>query len=97
MKFSTRPTNSSSAPPKATLRPADDHALKLSYMRYENNFGEILPTMVASGTGGVFTTSQLPLSEIALDQFTARYHWKPADNNLLHLRVNTWMSSSDEV
>jgi len=89
--------NSSSALLKATLRPADDHELKLSYMRYENNFGEILPTMVASGTGGIFTTTQLPLSEIALDQFTARYHWKPTDNSLVDLRVNTWMSSTDEL
>lgn len=88
--------NSTSALLKATLRPADDHELKLSYIRYENRFGEVLPTMVAS-TGGIFTISQLPLSTIALDQFSARYHWKSTDNNLVDLRINTWMSSTDEL
>jgi hemoglobin/transferrin/lactoferrin receptor protein len=88
--------NSTSALLKATMRPADGHELQLGYMRYENNFGEVMPTLVIS-TGTVFTLAQLPLSKIALDQFTARYHWKPVDNNLIDFKANAWMSATDEV
>jgi hemoglobin/transferrin/lactoferrin receptor protein len=88
--------NSSSALLKATLRPADDHELTLGYMRYENNFGEVMPTLVIS-TGTIFQVAQLPLSRIALDQFTARYNWKPVDNNLIDFKANAWMSATDEV
>ena len=43
--------NSTSALLKATLRPADGHELRLGYIRYENKFGEVLPTVVVT-TGG---------------------------------------------
>jgi hemoglobin/transferrin/lactoferrin receptor protein len=88
--------NSSSALLKATLRPADDHELTLGYMRYDNRFGEVMPTTVIS-TGTIFSVTQLPLSGVALDQFTARYNWKPADNKLIDFKVNAWMSATDEV
>ncbi|RKE69355.1 hemoglobin/transferrin/lactoferrin receptor protein [Pseudorhodoplanes sinuspersici] len=87
--------NSSSALLKATLRPADGHELQLGYMRYENKFGEVLPTVLAGSS--VFTRAQLKLSTAAVDQFTARYHFKPADNNLIDLKANAWMSGTDEV
>ena len=88
--------NSSSALLKATLRPADDHELTFGYMRYDNNFGEVMPTTVIA-TDTIFKATQLPLSSIALDQFTARYNWKPADNKLIDFKANAWMSATDEV
>lgn len=88
--------NSSSVLFKTTLRPADDHELQLGYMRYENKFGEIFPSWIAAN----LTTTiprQASLSEIALDQFTARYHWKPSDNPMVDLKANAWMSATDEL
>lgn len=89
--------NSTSTLLKATLRPADDHELRLGYIRYENKYGEVMPTVVVASPGGIFPLAQLPLSTAAVDQFSARYNWKPADNNLIDLKAKAWMSSSDEV
>lgn len=89
--------NSTSALLKATLRPADGHELRLGYIRYENKYGEVMPTVVVASPGGIFPLAQLPLSTAAVDQFSARYHWKPADNNLIDFKAKAWMSSTDEV
>jgi hemoglobin/transferrin/lactoferrin receptor protein len=81
---------------KATMRPLDDHELQLGYLHYANRFGETMPTLILT-TSGTSTPQQLALSTIALDQFTVRHHWKPADNELIDFKANAWMSSSDEV
>lgn len=88
--------NSSSFLLKTTLRPADDHELQLGYMRYENAFGEVFPSWIAAGST-IRTAQQTRLATIALDQFTARYHWKPADNPLVDLKANASMSATDEL
>lgn len=77
---------------KTTLRPADGHELKLSYMHYDNEFGEVTPLIVAVGA----TPKQVDLSKIDLNQATARYNWKPADNPLIDFKLNTWISNTDE-
>ncbi|MGE0626239.1 MAG: type I-E CRISPR-associated endoribonuclease Cas2e [Hyphomicrobiaceae bacterium] len=77
---------------KGTLRLPADQKLQLGYLRYENTFGEVMPTLVVS-TGA---PRQVPLSGIAIDQLTANYSWKPAGNDLIDLKANAWMSSTDE-
>lgn len=77
---------------KATLRPAEGHELQLGYMHYDNTFGQVTPLVVAVGGN----PRQIPLSGIALDQLTARYNWRPDDNELIDFKVNAWMSNTDE-
>lgn len=77
---------------KATLRPADGHELQLGYMHYGNEFGEVTPGVVNSGN----VTHQIPLSTSNVDQVTARYHFKPDDNDLLDFRLNAYASNVDE-
>lgn len=79
---------------KATLRPADGHELQLSYLHYGNAFGEVSPSAIAN-TGNV--TWQLPLSSVNVDQASARYHYRPDDNDLVDFRLNTYFSNVDET
>lgn len=79
---------------KATLRPADGHELQLSYLYYGNTFGEVSPSAIAT-TNGV--TWQIPLSSVNVNQATARYHFKPDDNDLVDFRLNTYISNVDET
>lgn len=79
---------------KATVRLSDDHTLRLGYLRYESTWGEVTPTVVSSGNPSY--GRQLRLSTIELDQFTGRYDWKPLGNDWIDLRVNGWISTSDE-
>ncbi|MFT4089484.1 MAG: TonB-dependent receptor [Asticcacaulis sp.] len=80
---------------KAVVRISDTQTLNLGYLRYENTFGEIMPSQVTAtptGRGG----RQIPLSGIELDQFTFRYNWRPVDSDLIDLKVNGWLASADE-
>jgi hemoglobin/transferrin/lactoferrin receptor protein len=77
---------------KATIRPMDGHELQLGYMHYDNTFGEV--TAANASVGNIMR--QIPLSSVAVDQITARYHYKPDDNELVDFRLNTYASNVDE-
>lgn len=77
---------------KATLRPADGHELTLGYMHYGNTFGEVTASAISVGN----ITRQIPLSSVAVDQLTARYHYKPEGNDLVDFRVNAYASNVNE-
>lgn len=79
---------------KATLRPAEDHSLELGYMRYDNEYGEVSPSVVRPNST---STRQIGLSSTIVDTYTARYHWAPADNALIDFRANIWATHIDEV
>jgi len=68
---------------KATIRPAEGHALELGYMKFKSWFGESMPSSIIRGDGAL----QAPMSRIDLDTYTARYKWKP-DSDLIDLRIN---------
>ena len=75
---------------KSTWRFDDGHRLRLSYLHYENEFGEILPNTIRSGY------RQLPLSNVATDTMTARYNWKPSFTDLIDLKTSAWFTNIDE-
>ncbi len=77
---------------KATLRPADGHELKLGYLHYDNIYGEVTPTILASTST---LARQVPLSRTVVDQMTARYNWKP-ETNLIDFKLNASMSNIDD-
>lgn len=77
---------------KLTLRPAEGHTLELGYRRYDGKIGEIMPSdIIRSGTAGI---TQYPLGETGIDTYTARYQFQPADNPLVDLGVNLWMTDA---
>ena len=79
---------------KATLRFAEDQSLELGYMRYDNDYGEISPSVIRQGFD---SWRQIGLSSTVVDTYTARYRWAPADNDLVDLRANIWATHIDEV
>lgn len=76
---------------KATVRLSETQTLRLAYLRYENTFGEVMPTRI--GDAG---RNQYPPASIELDQFTWRYDYRPTDNDLVDLRLSGWISNADE-
>ncbi len=63
-------------------------------MRYDNEYGEISPSVIRQGNN---SWRQIGLSSTVVDTYTARYHWAPADNDLVDLRANIWATHIDEV
>lgn len=78
---------------KATFRPAEDHAVELGYGGYWSSFGENYPGAMTNPTASV--NQRHPLSQTALDRFTGRYRWNPA-NELIDLKLNAWLSQLEE-
>jgi hemoglobin/transferrin/lactoferrin receptor protein len=66
------------------------HALELGYIGFRSKNGDVR----ASGlTDAVIAPAQQYLSTANTDTFTARYHWKPADSDLIDLKANAWTGS----
>ncbi|WP_265532876.1 TonB-dependent receptor [Pseudomonas saponiphila] len=77
---------------KTTLRPADGHSFDLGYRRYDGRIGEIMPSDIFRfGTGGIY---QYPLGHTQIDTYTARYNYLPADNPLLDLTADLWLTDA---
>jgi len=77
---------------KGTVKFDEGHTLELGYSRYSSNYGHIL----GSQANGIFNSSyQGELSSIDLDTYTARYKWKPEDNDFIDLKVDTFLSRVD--
>ncbi|WP_417247538.1 TonB-dependent receptor domain-containing protein [Celeribacter sp.] len=62
------------------------HSIDASYMRYESDFGELMPSQIIRfGTGW-----QSPLSYVEVDTATLRYNWNPEDNDLIDLKADVY-------
>lgn len=75
---------------RAIIRPEDDLALDLSYVRYESDFGEAMPSSILRFGGAL----QGPPSRIWVDTFTGRARWNPYDNDLIDLKLNAWATNN---
>ncbi|WP_232060815.1 TonB-dependent receptor [Metapseudomonas otitidis] len=77
---------------KTTWRLDDEQTLDLGYRRFDGHMGEIMPSDIFRfGTAGIY---QYPTSDVAIDTYTARYHYLPADNPLLDLNAGLWLTDS---
>lgn len=77
---------------KATIRPAAGHTLELGYRRYDGKIGEIMPSDIFRfGTAGI---KQYPLGRTEIDTYTARYQFQPADQPLVAVTANLWMTDA---
>lgn len=75
---------------RAVLRPTDEQALDLSYMRYESDFGEMMPSQIIRFGGAL----QAPLSRTEVDTYAGRYRYKPHGSRLIDLRADAWATSN---
>lgn len=75
---------------RAIIRPTDEQALDLAYMRYESDFGEMMPSQIIRFGGAL----QAPLSRTEVDTYTARYRYKPQDSRLIDLRADAWATQN---
>lgn len=69
---------------KGKLKWGNNQSLELGYRTYDSISGEIIEQ--GSLLGGI----EWPLVDIAAKSYTARYRWKPDDNDLINLRANAW-------
>lgn len=75
---------------KAGFRLPGDQTLEFSYNGYRSEGGYF---MSPAGAMADITQSRFgATTDIKLDTLTARYRWNPADNDLIDLRVNGWMT-----
>ncbi len=75
---------------RAVIRPTDEQALDLSYMRYESDFGETMPSQIIRYGGPL----QSPLSRTEVDTWTGRYRYKPAGSRLIDLKADAWSTAN---
>lgn len=76
---------------KANIRLPQNQMLELGFTNYDNAYGNPRLTMTTEGT-----PSQHRLSETDKETYTAKYAWKPEDNNWFDLRANIWGVRSEE-
>lgn len=76
---------------KGTIRLPNDQEIDLSYMRYESEYGEIMPSQIL-WQGGSY---QAILNSVTMNTYTAKYKWDPADNELVDLKAGLWMTDAD--
>lgn len=80
---------------KATARFGDGHAVELGYVRYDSVHGEEYPD--ANNPFSQWSwIDQAPLSDVLSNVYTAKYRWKPADNELIDLRAEAWISDVND-
>ncbi|MCP4616163.1 MAG: TonB-dependent receptor, partial [Bradyrhizobium sp.] len=75
---------------RGVWRFGDGMGLDLSYMRYESDFGEMMPSQILRFGGAM----QAPLSRTEVDTYTARFRWDPADNDLVNFKADLWATSN---
>jgi len=75
---------------RSVIRPSDEIALDLSYMRYESDFGEMMPSQIIRFGGAM----QAPLSRTNVDTYTGRFRWNPYDNDLIDLHIDGWATNN---
>lgn len=80
---------------KATVRLPHDQQINLSYMRYESNYGEIMPSQILWSDG--YGAYQAWLNSVTMDTYTAKYKWNPSDNDLVNLKAGLWMTDTEQV
>lgn len=75
---------------RGAWRFGDGMGIDLSYMRYESDFGEMMPSQILRFGGAM----QAPLSRTEVDTYTARFRWDPADNDLINVKADLWATSN---
>jgi hemoglobin/transferrin/lactoferrin receptor protein len=76
---------------KATLRFDDEHSLQIGYSGFRSEAGDLMASALTSARGRQPVQQGLSTG-VKLDSGTFRYRWEPADNDLIDLTSNLWLS-----
>lgn len=78
--------DSSSILLKSSLYLSDDQIWDLGYVRYESEYGEMMPSQLI----WLDQIKQTESSSVTAHTYTSRYEWRPAGREWLDLRFNLW-------
>ncbi|CAM4212413.1 TonB-dependent receptor domain-containing protein [Kerstersia similis] len=70
-----------------------DQELEMSWMRYQSDYGELMPSQLL-WFGSVRQTDN---SHVTANTYTTRYRWQPADNAFIDLRANLWHTRTNSA
>jgi hemoglobin/transferrin/lactoferrin receptor protein len=76
---------------KGTLKFDANHTLELAHLGYRNSFGQSMPSMTQISVTPDWN-KQLETAETRQNNYTARYRWKPDDNDLIDLKINSFLT-----
>lgn len=75
---------------KSNLFLPNDQSLDLSYIRYDSQYGEMMPSQLL-----FFGQAKQWLDSEVLNQtYTARYRWKPIEHDWADLKINFWKTDA---
>lgn len=75
---------------RTVIHPDPDMALDLSYIRYESDFGEMMPSQIIRFGGAM----ESPLSRTEVNTYTARFRWNPNQSRWLDLKLDGWATDN---
>jgi hemoglobin/transferrin/lactoferrin receptor protein len=76
---------------KGTIKISDEQKLELAYNRYTSSYGEVMPTQIWDDR-----PYQGWLNTVDLASTTARYRFKPNNNDLIDLKVDAYFTNLDQ-
>lgn len=76
---------------KATLRFDDAQVLQFGYTGFRSEAGDLRASGLSSESSQA--TQQANTAGTVVDTFTTRYRWTPADNDLVDLKANLWLTN----
>lgn len=75
---------------RTVIRPNPDMALDLSYIRYESDFGEMMPSQIIRFGGAM----ESPLSRTEVNTYTGRFRWNPGESHIVDLKLDAWATDN---
>lgn len=80
---------------KGTLRFGDGHSLQYAHTGYRSEAGDFLARRLTSNTGQAVQEAQTTGTRLESD--TLKYRWNPADNDLVNLKADLWMTRLESL
>lgn len=78
---------------KGNIYLPEDQSWELSYLRYDSEYGELMPSQLI----WLDEIKQTDNSTVLAQTWSSRYQWNPANLDWLNLRVNVWHTNTHTV
>ncbi|MGD8176914.1 TonB-dependent receptor domain-containing protein [Marinimicrobium sp. ARAG 43.8] len=77
---------------KTTFYPADEQTLEFSYLQYDSDYGELMPSQLI-WLGRIRQTEN---STVSVDTYTGRYQWE-SERDWLDLELRLWLTDTESL
>lgn len=77
---------------KSTFYPADDQTLEFNYLRYDSEYGELMPSQLL-WLGRIQQTED---SSVTVDTYAGRYQWD-SEHDWLDLELRAWLTDTESL